>query len=38
MSNETPDTPGLSETKLRESKVDDLRETAKEAGVSGTPP
>jgi hypothetical protein len=36
MSNETPDTPGLSETELRDSKVDDLRERAREAGVSGT--
>ena len=36
MSNETPDTPGLSETDLRETKVDDLRERAKEQGIDGT--
>ena len=36
MSNETPDTPGLSETELRETKVDDLRQQAKDAGISGT--
>ncbi len=36
MSNETPNTPGLSETELRETKVDDLREQAKDTGVSGT--
>ena len=36
MSNETPNTPGLSETELRETKVDDLREQAKDAGISGT--
>lgn len=36
MSNETPDTPGLSETELRDSTVDDLRKRAQEAGVSGT--
>jgi Rho termination factor, N-terminal domain len=36
MANETPNTPGLSETELRDMKVDDLREKAKDAGVSGT--
>jgi Rho termination factor, N-terminal domain len=36
MTNETPNTPGLSETELREMKVDDLREKAKDAGISGT--
>jgi hypothetical protein len=36
MSNETPNTPGLSETELREAKVDELREQAKDAGLSGT--
>jgi hypothetical protein len=36
MSNETPNTPGLSETELRDTKVDDLREQAKDAGISGT--
>ena len=36
MSNETPNTPGLSETELRDTKVDDLREQAQEAGISGT--
>ncbi|TQN43132.1 Rho termination factor-like protein [Blastococcus colisei] len=35
MSNETPDTPGLSETELRQMKVDELRDKAQEAGVSG---
>jgi hypothetical protein len=35
MSNETPNTPGLSETELREMKVDDLRDRAREAGVEG---
>jgi len=34
--NQTPNTPGVSETALREKKVDDLREEAREAGVSGT--
>ncbi len=34
--NETPNTPDLSETELRETKVDDLREQAKDAGISGT--
>jgi hypothetical protein len=36
MSNETPNTPGLSETELRDTKVDELRQQAKEAGVEGT--
>jgi hypothetical protein len=36
MSNETPNTPGLSETELREEKVDDLRERARREGISGT--
>jgi hypothetical protein len=36
VSNETPNTPGLSETELRETKVDDLREQAKHAGITGT--
>lgn len=34
--NQTPDTPDVSETALRESTVDELREEAREAGVSGT--
>lgn len=34
--NQTPNTPNVSETELRESTVDDLREEAKEAGVRGT--
>jgi Rho termination factor, N-terminal domain len=33
--NQTPNTPDVSETKLREQTVDDLREAAREAGVSG---
>src|SRR5690349_8402127 len=33
--NDTPNTPGLSETELREMKIDDLRERAREEGVSG---
>jgi Rho termination factor, N-terminal domain len=33
MANETPNTPGLRETDLREMKVDDLREQAREAGI-----
>jgi hypothetical protein len=36
VSNETPNTPALSETDLRETKVDDLREKAKAEGVEGT--
>jgi hypothetical protein len=34
--NQTPDTPDVRETELREKKVDELRDLAKEAGVSGT--
>src|SRR5918994_4583593 len=34
--NQTPNTPGVSETALREKKVDELREEAKDAGISGT--
>lgn len=34
--NETPNTPGLSETELRDTTVDDLRERARDAGISGT--
>jgi hypothetical protein len=34
--NETPNTPGLSETELREMNVDELRDKAKEAGVGST--
>ena len=34
--NQTPNTPGVSETALRESKVDELREQAREQGISGT--
>jgi Rho termination factor, N-terminal domain len=34
--NQTPDTPDVSETELREMKVDELRDAAKEEGVSGT--
>jgi hypothetical protein len=33
--NQTPNTPDVSETELRERKVDDLREEAREAGVTG---
>lgn len=33
--NQTPNTPGVSETELREMSVGDLREEAKNAGVSG---
>lgn len=36
MSNETPNTPGLSETQLRETKADDLREQARAQGIDGT--
>jgi hypothetical protein len=36
MSNETPNTPGLSETELREMKVDELRDKARQEGVEGT--
>jgi Rho termination factor, N-terminal domain len=35
MANQTPNTPGLSETELRESKVDELRERARDAGIDG---
>jgi Rho termination factor, N-terminal domain len=35
-SNETPNTPDLSETELREMKVDELRARAKDEGVGGT--
>jgi hypothetical protein len=34
--NQTPDTPDVSETELRESTVDELRAEAREGGVSGT--
>jgi hypothetical protein len=33
--NDAPDTPGLSETELREMKLDDLRERAREEGLGG---
>jgi hypothetical protein len=36
MTNETPNTPDLSETELRDMKVADLRERAKDEGVEGT--
>jgi hypothetical protein len=36
MSNETPNTPELSETELREMKVDELRNRAKQEGVGST--
>ena len=36
MSNETPNTPDLSETELREMKADDLRDRAKQEGVGST--
>jgi Rho termination factor, N-terminal domain len=36
MSNETPNTPDVSETELRGMPVDELREQAREAGVEGT--
>ena len=36
MSNETPNTPDVSETELRGMQVDELREQAREAGVEGT--
>ena len=36
MSNDTPNTPGLSETELRGKKVDELRQRAEEEGVEGT--
>jgi hypothetical protein len=34
--NQTPNTPGVSETELRETKVDELREQARDLGVSGS--
>lgn len=34
--NQTPNTPDVSETELRELKVDELRERAKQAGVGAT--
>jgi len=34
--NQTPNTPDVSETELREMKVEDLREEARKAGVGGT--
>ena len=33
--NQTPNTPDVSETELREQKVDELRQEARDAGVSG---
>jgi hypothetical protein len=36
MTNETPNTPDLSETELRDMKVADLRERAEDEGVEGT--
>jgi len=33
--NQTPNTPGVSETELRETKVAELRDEAREAGISG---
>jgi Rho termination factor, N-terminal domain len=36
VANETPDTPGLSETELREMKVDGLRDKARDAGIERT--
>jgi hypothetical protein len=34
--NQTPDTPEVSETELREMKVDELRQEAKDENISGT--
>src|SRR4051812_43247850 len=34
--NQTPNTPGVSETELRETKVDELREQARDLDVSGS--
>jgi hypothetical protein len=34
--NQTPNTPEVSETELRDAKVEELRQAAKDAGVSGT--
>jgi hypothetical protein len=36
MTNKTPNTPNVSETDLRETKVDELRDEAKEQGIAGT--
>jgi Rho termination factor, N-terminal domain len=36
MSNETTNTPGQSKTQLRDMKVDELRDRARDAGVEGT--
>jgi len=36
MGNETPDTPGLSETELRGKTVDELRDEARQEGVAAT--
>jgi len=36
VSNETPNTPGLSETDLRDMKVEQLRDRAKDSGIEGT--
>jgi hypothetical protein len=33
--NQTPNTPDVSETELREAKVDELRDRAQDAGISG---
>src|SRR5918999_1573578 len=35
--NQTPNTPDVSETELREQKVDELRDQAREEGISDTP-
>jgi hypothetical protein len=35
--NQTPNTPDVSETQLREMKVEELRDAARTEGVSGTP-
>src|SRR3954467_4170326 len=34
--NQTPNTPGVSETELRETKVDELREQARDLDISGS--
>src|SRR5215208_495010 len=34
--NQTPNTPAVSETELRDMKVDELQEVAKDEGISGT--
>jgi hypothetical protein len=36
MANDTPNTPDLSETELRDTKVDELRQQARDAGIEGT--